>query len=658
MNLVIALLSTRTFITAERIRETVYGYADSASDEAFSRMFERDKNELRDLGIPLETGRVSQFDPTEGYRINRDAYALPAVELTADEAAAVAVATQLWESPELITATQGALLKLRAAGVDVDAADSGIAITSTAALPGLRGSEDVLGILLSAIDSGQAVRFPHRPSRSDPYTTRTVEPWGVVTDRGRWYLVGHDRDRDATRTFRLSRIGADVTPIGPPGAVKRPDGVNLREIVDRAVGEWPSTGAGPRLGRRRPRHRAAPPGHRRRPPDARRPRRRGDHRRHRHARPAGPRDRQLRPGRRRARAAIIARRRAGPASRAGRPERRGQRMTAVSTRLVRLLNMVPYFQANPRITYAEAATDLGVSVKQLRDDLNQLWMCGLPGYGPGDLIDFEFSGDTIEVTFTGGHGPSAAADVAGSHRRPRRAAGPPRRARHGRPRGRAQRDRQDRVRRGHPRSGSRSRRRRTRARRKARRPPPSAPPCATAARWRSSTTRRPTTCCPAGSSTRSAWCWWPTTATWRRGAGRPRGCGCSGSTASSTPRCSTSRRLRPPPAVQAGPDTSLFDADPSLPSATLLIDRSASWMFDYYPLRVLRELPDGACEAAMTYASDEWMARFVLGFGSAVRVLEPSRSRSGCGSRPPPRCAPTRSVRTAPAGRLGPDVWR
>jgi proteasome accessory factor C len=75
--------------------------------------------------------------------------------------------------------------------------------------------------------------------------------------------------------------------------------------------------------------------------------------------------------------------------------------------------------------------------------------------------------------------------------------------------------------------------------------------------------------------------------------------------------------------VQAAPDTSLFDADPSLPSAKLAIDRSASWMFDYYPLRVLRELPDGACEAAMTYASDDWMARFVLGFGSAVRVLEP-----------------------------------
>ncbi|MGY4650553.1 helix-turn-helix transcriptional regulator [Mycobacterium sp. URHB0021] len=242
MNLVIALLSTHTFITAERIRETVYGYSDSASDEAFSRMFERDKNELRDLGIPLETGRVSQFDPTEGYRINRAAYALPAVELTADEAAAVAVATRLWESPELITATQGALLKLRAAGVDVDAPDSAVAITSTGVLPGLRGSEDVLGFLLSAIDSGRAVQFPHRPSRSDPYTVRTVEPWGVVTDRGRWYLVGHDRDRNATRTFRLSRIGSDVTAVGPAGAVTRPAGVDLREIVKRAVGEWPTTG--------------------------------------------------------------------------------------------------------------------------------------------------------------------------------------------------------------------------------------------------------------------------------------------------------------------------------------------------------------------------------------------------------------------------------
>ena len=236
MNLVIALLSTHGYITAERIRASVAGYADSPSDEAFSRMFERDKNELRDLGIPLETGRVSSFDPTEGYRISRDAYALPDIELTPDEAAAVAVATQLWESPELITATQGALLKLRAAGVDVDPA-AAVAITSAAGPAGLRGSEEVLGILLSAIDSGQAVQFRHRPTPSDSYSVRTVEPWGVVTARGRWYLVGNDRDRNATRTFRLSRIGSDVKTIGPSGAVARPEGVDLRAIVDKAIGE-------------------------------------------------------------------------------------------------------------------------------------------------------------------------------------------------------------------------------------------------------------------------------------------------------------------------------------------------------------------------------------------------------------------------------------
>jgi proteasome accessory factor B len=239
MNLVIALLSTNSYITAEKIRSSVYGYADSASDEAFSRMFERDKNELRDLGIPLETGRVSSHDPVEGYRINRDAYALPGVELTGDEAAAVAVATQLWESPELITATQGALLKLRAAGVDVDP-DAPIAIASSAGSVGLRGSEDVLNALLSAVTTRRAVQFPHRPSRTEPYTTRTVEPWGVVTEKGRWYLVGHDRDRDATRTFRLSRIGAGVTPIGPAGAVASPTDVDLRDIVAKVVGDPPT----------------------------------------------------------------------------------------------------------------------------------------------------------------------------------------------------------------------------------------------------------------------------------------------------------------------------------------------------------------------------------------------------------------------------------
>lgn len=234
MNLVIALLAAERFLTAERIRSTVTGYGECPSDEAFSRMFERDKSELRDLGIPLETGKVSSFDPTEGYRIKHGAYALPDIDLTGDEAAAVAVATKLWESPERITAAQSAVLKLRAAGVDVDPAGE-VAISAGGGPAGLRGSEEVLGALLSAIDSRRAVTFRHRPTPADPYTPRTVEPWGVVTARGRWYLVGHDRDRDATRTFRLSRI-LDVESIGAAGVCSRPEGLDLRAVVEQAIG--------------------------------------------------------------------------------------------------------------------------------------------------------------------------------------------------------------------------------------------------------------------------------------------------------------------------------------------------------------------------------------------------------------------------------------
>lgn len=242
-NLFIALLTTRGYLTAERIRQIVIGYADSPSDEAFARTFERDKRELRELGIPVETGRSSIHDTSDGYRIKRDAYALPDIALTPAESAAVAVATTLWESPERITATQNALLKLRAAGVDVDPVAE-VAITTGAGPTGLRGSEGVLGALLSAIESGQAVRFEHRSSPVDPYSTRTVEPWGVVTAQGRWYLVGHDRDREATRIFRLSRIGSEVTEIGPRGAVGRPDGVDLRALVNQSIGAATGRGLG------------------------------------------------------------------------------------------------------------------------------------------------------------------------------------------------------------------------------------------------------------------------------------------------------------------------------------------------------------------------------------------------------------------------------
>src|SRR2546430_17615030 len=77
-------------------------------------------------------------------------------------------------------------------------------------------------------------------------------------------------------------------------------------------------------------------------------------------------------------------------------------MTGSADRLSRLLNLVPYLLARPGIAVTAAAADLGVTERQLREDLELLWMCGLPGYGPGDLIDMAFDGDRVTVTYDAG----------------------------------------------------------------------------------------------------------------------------------------------------------------------------------------------------------------------------------------------------------------
>jgi proteasome accessory factor B len=237
VNLVLCLLSTRQFLSAERIRATVPGYADAATDEAFFRTFERDKNELRELGVPLETGRNSGFDTTDGYRIARHDYELGEIDLEPDEAAAVALAARLWDTPGLAGAAHGAVVKLRAAGVEVDETGAG------PVQPRVRAAEPAFGPLLAAVQARRAVTFTHR--RGGPtgdVAQRTVEPWGVVSSRGRWYLVGHDRDRADVRSFRLSRIVGPVTAVGPAGAVRIPPGVDLLAVVNNAVGPPPVIG--------------------------------------------------------------------------------------------------------------------------------------------------------------------------------------------------------------------------------------------------------------------------------------------------------------------------------------------------------------------------------------------------------------------------------
>ncbi|GEE02864.1 hypothetical protein nbrc107696_33100 [Gordonia spumicola] len=231
LNLVICLMSARQYVTADYLRKHVIGYMDLAgqSDDTFKRMLERDKNELREMGIPVETGR-NRLSADEGYRIKPADYALPAIALEADEAAAVAAAAAVWRDPDVSVVSQTAVLKLRAAGVEVASSDE-LAVMSGGATRSM-GSESTIRGLLGAIEARQSVTFTHRTPTGR--NARRLEPWGVIGNRGRWYVIGHDLDRDATRTFRLSRVD-DVAVASDRGQVHVPTDVDLNALVDAAV---------------------------------------------------------------------------------------------------------------------------------------------------------------------------------------------------------------------------------------------------------------------------------------------------------------------------------------------------------------------------------------------------------------------------------------
>jgi proteasome accessory factor B len=237
LGLVVCLLSTRRYLTAEQIRAAVPGYPEQ--DDLFKRMFERDKEDLRELGVPLETGVNHPFDEDPGYRIRQQAYQLPELRLEADEAAVLGLAARVWRRAELAGAAAGALLKLRAAGIDAGLDTDGDDAHSPVPRgiePRLGASEPAFGPLWEAVRDRRPVTFSYRAAgRSDPQR-RELEPWGVVNRHGHWYVAGWDRAREATRVFRLGRIAGPVKFSGPAGRVTVPDGVDVREMVS----DWDS----------------------------------------------------------------------------------------------------------------------------------------------------------------------------------------------------------------------------------------------------------------------------------------------------------------------------------------------------------------------------------------------------------------------------------
>ncbi|ROR74399.1 helix-turn-helix transcriptional regulator [Bogoriella caseilytica] len=235
LDLVIALANTRRWMTKAEIREKVAGYGDSASPEAFERLFERDKETLRRLGVPLTTSTHAVHGDDIGYRVATGGYALPSVELDPAEIGVLSLAAQVWEDAALGAAARRGLTKLRAVAESSAAEDLGVVLR----LAGQGGveTEDRFEVLLAAIDTRQAVSFTYRAASTGETTKRQVEPWRLITRAHAWYLIGGDRDRDAARAFRLSRISGRIRTVGEPGAFTPPESLDLADMFAARSGE-------------------------------------------------------------------------------------------------------------------------------------------------------------------------------------------------------------------------------------------------------------------------------------------------------------------------------------------------------------------------------------------------------------------------------------
>ena len=231
LNLVIALVNTSGRMTKEQVRTSVAGYQEAPSDDAFERMFERDKDTLRDLGIPILTITDAGHGDDIGYRVDLDAYALPPLDLTAAELGVLAMAAQVWQDQAVQADTSRALTKLRAVGDGVQTTD-----LATGLAPRVRAGGGAFSPLVDAVQARQAVRFTYRAAATGEVLERVVEPWKLLARRGGWVLIGLDRARGASRSFRLSRIEGSVRTVGEPGAFPAPAATALAE----ALAAWES----------------------------------------------------------------------------------------------------------------------------------------------------------------------------------------------------------------------------------------------------------------------------------------------------------------------------------------------------------------------------------------------------------------------------------
>lgn len=203
MTLTATLLNTSRALTAEELREKIPGYADA--DASFRRQFERDKDDLREMGLPLVVEDAPGTDPpVAGYRIDRGAYYLDDPGLTADELGALHLAMSLVQ-------LEG--------GVGVDGLWNLGGVVGAPAAPDagdvVLGSEPALVTLFSGVAEHRRAAFRYKDRE------REVDPYRLDYQRGHWYLTGFDHSRADERVYRVDRIDGLVT-LGAPGTFTPP----------------------------------------------------------------------------------------------------------------------------------------------------------------------------------------------------------------------------------------------------------------------------------------------------------------------------------------------------------------------------------------------------------------------------------------------------
>ena len=243
VNLTIALLATKRYLTKSEIFNSVDGYEGTA--ETKERMFERDKDDLRSLGIEIEVGSFDPlFNDEAGYKIKQEKYQFELGDISSTEVSLLSLAAEAWQEASFGDVAQRALLKLRSIGIPSDE------LSIPATVQKLNDGGQDLSLITQAIAQSQRLAFAYLDS-SLKIKMRSVVPIALSTRNGFWYLSGVDQEIQEIRTFRVDRINGPIAASAGPKDFQTPTGfdsskapsespTNTFALIDVRVGKAPS----------------------------------------------------------------------------------------------------------------------------------------------------------------------------------------------------------------------------------------------------------------------------------------------------------------------------------------------------------------------------------------------------------------------------------